>query len=557
MSHVTFRVNLSASVFPFATELWGRSIMVPQNDENFEKSVVSPSDLAKDKGIPQAFYMHNVIPTAQGYQAIGYDLLANPFPGSASDFNSAFFLQNSNGNRFIFVPANGRNYIFDKSQGGWLSFPFAANVVSPISPPLVTTAFINGQSYIFYEGLGCYIYNDAALSFDPVALAGLTVANITGLCAANGYMIAFSKSAHPAILYSNSSNPLDFAPSLITGAGGTDVQAISGTIVACLPIAGGFMIYCTKNVVAAVYTNNAQVPYNFDEVKGSGGISDPEQVSWEANLGEHHVWSNYGLQSLSLLTGAQDEFPELTHFLAGKLFEDFDEVSNTFSQTYLDNPLFTKLTVIENSYMILSYGVAQGLFTHAIVYDMNIARFGKCKINHIDCFQWNNPGSLGPITYGSLGQQTYASLGNLTYGQLLNLPPAPASARTTLAFLQSDGTVYRANLDFAETNTTGAPAAGVLLLGKYQYVRNQWYEHQWTDVENIRSALNFQMYLLPTLDGKTFLPAVTPTLIHQSPNSRRYASWTTGMNMSFLFKGAFNLTSILTDFTLGGDFNGF
>lgn len=553
MSHQSFRINLSAYSYPFATELWGRSIIVPQIDENYEVTLASKADISKDKGIPQAYYMHNVMPTAQGYQSISYDKIAEPITTGAVDFNAAFPIQNSNGNRFVFVPANGQNYIYDQEQGGWLSFPFSAGDISPINPPLVTTAFVNGQSYIFYEGYGCFVYNDAAVSFDTVALAGLSIPDITGICAANGYMIAFAKDAHPAILYSNSSDPTDFAPSLITGAGSTDVQAIAGKISVCLPIAGGFMIYCTKNVVSATYTNNAEVPFNFNEVQGSGGVTDPEQVSWQANLGTHFVWSAYGCQEMGLSGGATNAFPELTDFLAGKLFEDFNEVTLTFSQTYLTTPLKTRLTIIENSFMVLSYGIASPTFTHAIVMDMNLQRFGKFKINHVDCFQWNDPGSTGFIGWGQLGRQSWESLTTLRWVDLVAVPPDPSSARTTLAFLQDDGTVKKVNFDLSEVNNSGDEANGVLLLGKFQLSRNKFITHQWTDVENVQNGLNFEMYLIPTLDGKTLLPAVTPHLNRVSPNARRYGCLLTGQNVSMLFTGAFNLTTVIMDFTLAGD----
>jgi len=61
------------------------------------------------------------------------------------------------------------------------------------------------------------------------------------------------------------------------------------------------------------------------------------------------------------------------------------------------------------------------------------------------------------------------------------------------------------------------------------------------------------MYLLPTLDGKTFLPAVTPNLNIQGAKTRRYGARVTGQNISELFIGAFNLTALLIDFTQGGD----
>lgn len=552
MAHQSIRVNLAASAFPFATELWGRSIMVPGLDENYERTIATAADVSKDKGVPQAFYMHNVMPTGQGYQAIGYDQQATSF-GTAQNFNKTFSLQNPDGNRFLFVPANGTNYIYDPTNGGWQKFPFAAGVCSPINPPLVTVAFVNGQSFIFYEGIGCFQYDDGANTFTETTLAGITKADCTGICAANGYMIAFFKDFSPAFLYSNSGDPTDFVPSLITGAGGTDIQAIAGHIIAVLPIAGGCMVYCSKNIVAGVYTNNAEVPFNFNEVEGSAGITDIGQVSWPANLGFHMVWSGNGLLQVGLTGGASPVYPELTDFMAGQLFEDFDEDTLSFSQQYLTAPLNTQLTIVENAYMVLSYGVTAPIFTHAIVYDLTLQRFGKLKIPHVDCFNWNDPGFFGDITYGRVPSATYADFRTLMYSDLVDIPVTPSTPRTQLAFIDNTGMMDTVNFNLAERNNSFVEADGVILLGKYQLTRNKFITHQWTDVENVRGFLDFNCYVMITLDGKTLQPAVAMNLNRKTANSRRYAQLITGQNFSLLFTGAFNLTTVIIDVTENGD----
>jgi hypothetical protein len=203
--------------------------------------------------------------------------------------------------------------------------------------------------------------------------------------------------------------------------------------------------------------------------------------------------------------------------------------------------------------MVLSYGKALPTFTHAIVLDMNLNRFGKLKIDHTDCFQWNDPGSSGFISWAQFKNATWGSLTTITWGDLVAQLPAPSTARTTLAFLKVTGEVQRVNFDLSETQDL-AESSGVLLLGKYQYIRNKFFEFQWADVENVRAGLTFNMYLYPTLDGKTLLPAKQAVVNRNSGNSRRYASWTSGQNMSFLFMGAFNMTTVVCNFTLGGDF---
>lgn len=545
MSHQKMRCNLAATIFPFASPLAGRTIIVPQYDQNYEKTLVSSADTDKDKGIPQAVYMHNVMPVASGYQSIGYVEYLEAMDGDPTDFDAAFPIQNTDLARFIMVPSAGKNYLWDAQVGLWRS-------VSPITglPGNVTftTAFINGQSYMFYEATNCYVYNDSSKALDVITLAGLTVALITGICAANGYMIAFDDTS---VSWSSQTDPLDFVPSLVTGAGGGGVVDAKGRIICCLPISGGFIVYCEKNIVAARYTGNARYPYNFKELANSGGIQSPEQVSWQGNTAEHYAWTTAGLQKVDL-SACTNLVPEVTDFLSMLLFEDFDEITLMLSETYLDAPLNVKVAVISSRFLVVSYGVVLGIYTHALIFDLVLKRWGKVKVTHVDCFQWNAPNLYGALTYGQL-TMTYGGFGPLTtYADLGTSIQTPEIVRKTIAFMQQDGRVVSMNFDFSQPD-----ANGVLILGKFQFQRNKMIAFQTIEIENTyipdTPPSDFIHYLFPTLDGKTFLPAVSTTRIRNSPMSSKWGRMYTGQNVSSLFFGKFNLTSCIYDFTLGGD----
>lgn len=547
MAHQWVRCNLAAASFPFATTLMGRTIILPQFDMNFDRTVqATVPDVERDKGIPQAFYMHNCMPTAQGYQSIGYNNTVAPFVGK-TDFDSAFPIQNSATQRFLFVPAVGKNYIFDAVVGAWASVsPFPVGTVR--DSVIVTVATVQAQSYIYYANYGCFTYDSVLKVLTPVALAGLVAANTRGVCEANGFMIAWDGTT---VAWSNPAVPTDFVPSVLTGAGGGAVGDAMGQIIACLPISGGFLIYCEKNVVAAKFTSNFRAPFVLTEVPGSGGISSPEQVSWQANLAEHYSWTTVGLQKLSL-TQSAEIFPEATDFLAALIYEDFDEASLTFSMTYLSTPLSMKVALIGDRYVVMSYGVAYPNFTYALVYDLSLKRWGKLKINHRDCFQWNNPNLYGGLTYGQL-TMTYGGFGPITtYGDLLTSIQTPDVPKKTLAFLQQDGTVVVVDFDYSEED-----ANGVLMIGKFQHQRNKFLVHQSTDVETVRHGPvdmnNFKMYVIASLDGKDTLPPVLGVIQNYGALGRRYNKRITGMNFSDLFIGSFNLTSMLINYTLGGD----
>lgn len=538
MAHQWMRCNLASAIFPFATELWGRSIIVPQYDQNFDRLVNPAADKDKDKGVPQAYYMHNCMPTSQGYQAIGYNSLAASVVPAVTIFDQAFPFQTPTLDRFLFSPAGGKNYVYSYSDWGWRSVsPIAVGTLA--EDVVLTTAFIQAQTYFYYSNYGCLVYDHATPAMTPTVLTGLVAADIKGITAANGYMIAWGD---VDVSWSSLVDPIDFTPSLVTGAGGGSVGEASGRIIACLAITGGFLIYCEKNVVAAKYSGNIRFPFILQALPNSGGITTPADVSWQSNLADHYAWTTFGLQQLSL-TSCKLVFPELTDFLAARIFEDFNEDTLVFTTSFLSASLNVQVTAIAGRYVVCSYGVSSPDFTHALIYDTSLGRWGKFKIDHRDCFEWNFP-FPNNLTYDDLSVVTYERLDPFTYSDLLQ----NFAINKSIAFLQKDGTVKTVVLDLAQTT-----ANGVLMVGKFQFQRNKYIVHQSTDVENVIEGNSFDMYIVPSLDGKTLLPPVACYLQYDNSLSKRYLKRLTGLNFSGLFIGAFNLTSLLINFTLGGD----
>jgi hypothetical protein len=414
MAHQTMRVNLASVIFPFTSELWGRSVIVPQYDQNYERLLNSSADIGKDKGIPMACYLHNCLPTTEGYQSVSYDTNIQG-DGVITVFDKIFSLLQSSPNNahFLFSPSNGKNYVYDATVGHWAS-------VSPLLPgqigdnTIVTTAYIQGQTYIYYQGNGCYVYDQVAKVMTATVLVGLDPTQVIGLTASFGYMIAWSNST---IVWSNALTPTDFVPSLVTGAGGGGVNDVKGNIVCCVPVSGGFLVFCEKNVVSAKYTGNIRFPFIFKEISNSGGIESPDQLSVGSNSSEVLAWTSSGLQSFTLTT-CESVYPEATDFLAKLIFEDFDETTLVFTEQKLGAPLNVKITSISDRYTVISYAVAYPTFTHALVFDNVLKRWGKLKITHRAAFQWNAPNLFGSVTYGQLAATTYGQLAGITYGQL-------------------------------------------------------------------------------------------------------------------------------------------
>jgi hypothetical protein len=510
MSQQVYRGNLSAKVFPFVSEFFGRSIIVAGQDQNFNRQVTSTEDTDKDKGIPQLYYCHNVMPMAAGFQSVGYTSPVGGFPNE-TQFQNTFVLRDDAGIEVFFsVTVDGRCFALPFGNPSWLQI---TNLDSQqVRGRQVTTAFVNGKSYVYFAGVGCYKYNSITNLMEYVTLAGLTPSLVQGIVAASGYMIAWTKTN---IAWSSVTDPTDFVPSLTTGAGGGGVEAAKGPITGCISHQMGFMVYTIENCVAASYSGNSRYPFNYKEIVASGGLGSLDYIAYDAESGNHYAYTTSGLQLVSM-SATQTVLPDVTDFISGKYFEDFDENTNAFVRTTITGAMKKAINVVADRYLVISYGVNS--LTHALVYDITNKRFGKLKIPHVSCFEWK-----------------------------LLTPTVIETPRESLAFLQADGTIKI--VDFSYTSPT---ANGVMLLGKFQYVRSRQMQLQEVELDNIRSGANFSLSNYASLDGKT-LANPTPGFLNTSSDGyRSYYFHKTGVNHTLLFKGAFFCTSIVLTFNIHG-----
>lgn len=536
--------NISSNIFPFASELWGRSVIVPTYDEQYNRTLLSTDDPGYEKGVPQVYYMHNVMPTTLGYQSVGYNKVIDgiALPPSAV-LDTIFNIQTASQNRFLFCPAAGLNYIYDQQVGHWASVsPFATGTVP--SNVQVTTAFVNGETYIYYANYGCFKYDDTAKVLVAVTLTGLVAANIIAIAENNGYMLAITTSA---IAWSSITDPTDFVPSTTTGAGGGSVQENHGALRSIMSVAGGIIIYCEFNAVGGTYSGNSSFPFIYKELPSSGGIQDMSQVAWDTNADFHIVYGSNGIQKFTKTTSSLEYIPA-SDFLSGKLFEDFNDTTLTFSQQNLSTDLNTKVALVNARYLVFSYGVNAPIFTHALVYDMGYKRWGKLKIDHTACFDWNAPNAYGAITYDMLSTTTYDMLAATTYTSLANKVYDNLVMKRSLGFLQADGTIKIVNFDLSEDQ-----ADGVFIIGKFQFRRANWIQHQSTTIDTVDNDGTFSFYVFNSLDGKTLQPAVEGFPLYISSKTRKYNKAISGQNITLCCKGQFNLVSLTITFQMLGN----
>lgn len=583
MSQITARINLDARVFPFVSQNWGRTVMVPTSaDNNFNRQVQSTQDSDHDVGIPQAFYMHNCMPHAQGFQSVAYTGIVLAATGAEITFKYVRELKDNIGNYALLgICGDGKWYVRETS-GVW-TLVFTSSY--PTLP--VYSTYVNGITYVFQKNSGPQVYSWLTHTFTGVNFLGIDPSIIDGITSSFGYMVAWAavnggytvnliannttklsgynpftapfprvgdlvsgtfipvgttvtavdplngflyisvaatgtgittmiKQASPgAVYWSSTINELDFVPSLITGAGGGQVQGAQGLVTLCMPHTSGFIVYTTKNAVGAAYSGNARYPFNFNAIVGSGGVTDFTLVTQEGDTGNHYAYTTNGLQLISI-GSATTVLTDVTDFISGKLFEDFDDIAKTFSLTRLSNTMVKKITIVSARYLVLSYGILS--LTHALVYDLVTQRFGKLRTNHVFCFE------VAP---------------NVT-NVITDLP------RQAIGFLQQDGTVTV--LDFDVYNPA---SSGTLILGKYQYVRarNLILDNFW--LENIYNAATFSCTVMTSLDGKVISSLDIPYLQLNASGQSMYNVRSEGLNISLLLQGQFHIESGVLAFNPG------
>jgi hypothetical protein len=199
------------------------------------------------------------------------------------------------------------------------------------------------------------------------------------------------------IYWSSLSNYLDFKPSVTTGAGSGTPTGLQGRIVSVASILNGIVVYSTDNIIKGRATGNALYPYQFVESDTASGISHPDDIS----LGQHHyVNTSEGVVSITL-TGDSGVNAELTEFITSKVFEYWDWSTNKLVSERLISSVDIRMKSIQDRYLIISYKrKADNYYTHAIVYDIALKKFGKIAYPHLDVatFNFDVEGELRPIS---------------------------------------------------------------------------------------------------------------------------------------------------------------
>lgn len=527
------RLNIQSAFVPFLSTYIGDNVLrSTEYDKNFvvRNRFVGQTQQDLDIGIPVPTYGENILPSNLGWESVSYVTKIPPIPGGK--FDQIFNLKSGTENNVLYSPSQGKNYV--SYAGNWVAGAPDVNFAG-----MVTVAYTKLRSFILYQRQKVIEYNYANKAFAPVLLNGLDINNIDGITAANNALIAWNETT---IFWSSFIDPLDFTPSLSSGAGSQNPTQVRGTIIACLPAADGFIIYTTANAIAASWTDNIRYPWKFTEIKGSSGIVSPEHVTYESNYDGHFAWTVNGLQ-LVTKTGAKAVFTELTDFLTGNSVEEyigptpnqshlnFASGFNSNSQAWLlrsqgpqltqrfailKNP-WVKLSFIGARYFVLSYGYREeGQYDWAIVYDTSLNRYGKLKIRHVDAFNY--------VT------QSYEEV----------------TVKESIGFLKDTG-----QIDVVDFSLNGN-GLGILIYGRLREAHGKWIEISDIDIQTNKDDTP-TLVLFPTYDGLNPEVPEFPFLALDTRNKKHWNSRLAGANITLLIAGSFSLSSLEVGFKPLGD----
>ena len=524
MARTSVRFSTQGMAFPLLTSQSGRSVVDASGDLTYIPDMTAEGDIPVDRGVPGMYYAENVMPTAYGWASVGYNnLIVSP---AAGDFEDIVLIHGgepsgeevvSTGERTYFGVVNSagtKSLYYITAGGSWSAVAGAPTWTEDL--PL-TAAFVNGYSYIMVPHVGLYVFNVGTNTLVARTLAGITLTEIQGITATAGYLIIYTAIAS---FWSSVVDVEDFVPTDISGAGGGNIQELEGDIVYCKHNQLGFTVYSTSNVVNATYSGNSTYPFEFRALPGGGGVSTKHLVSEGEAQGYQYSLGTNGLQKVSPLNAAPAH-ATVTDFVNGSKFESFDYATNTLTTVEVSTSMARSVQAVANRFVIVSYANSPvAPYEYAIVIDTVLQRMGKLKLSHTRCLEFKS----------------------LLVGSALD-------AEGAIAFLQQDGTIV--SLDLSPQSAT---AQGVMLLGKLQLGHSRLTQLQEVEVENASTLDNFDLFDIPSVDGRTLGAAVSGYLNPADATSplKRYLFSNVATSHSLLFKGAFELVTILTSFNSHG-----
>lgn len=361
------------------------------------------------KNLPRVLSSVNVMPTKRGLSSLisrNYKTVNPAHLPTTLNPVRVVIVYDVAGAYTFYAHLSGHHYVVDPASDAWIDL--GADGLSSLKE---SHAFINGTSYVFKSNSGINTFDAAWAGFTTQTVQGITATSMEGICEALDYMIAWDIDT---VYWSAPAAPLDFRPivaTVSTGAGSAKLQELKGTIICCFGIAGGYLIYGTRNIVSAKWSGNSLNPWIFKEVAGSNGVHRFDHIAPYSTSRSHFVNGLNGIQEVNL-DQASNVLPELSSFLSGGLHYQSDGDGTYTARNSLVN-LEGKLTLISNRYLCVSYrqGGDSSTFSGVYIFDIELKQYGHVAVNHYDIFDFLDV-DAGPYTNGYwAGREAMGAIG--------------------------------------------------------------------------------------------------------------------------------------------------
>lgn len=474
--------DLLSAKFPYNYSELSSTVVINRGLESHRNapSGFHGAEAVQSEGIPQAYFMQNVMPSSRGFTSVAYTQMLASFPG-AEVVLEAFEIRGAPAGLALYAITETKQFIFDANVGAW------AELTTPTYDPGGTTiAHVKGITYIFILGSGLYTYDFINKVLKLETAIGLDVGEIKGIFSAGAVLGAWT--ADLRILWSSIFDPLDFDPlkGLSTGAGSTSVLAISSEIVSVLALGQDFIVYTATNAVSGRQTGNVQFPFTFAEVVGSCGIAHAYHVAHNSNAGLHIAYSASGFQQIGV---QQAEFiwPELSEGIHRGIRVTLDSLllQPKFEYTL---GVDVRLQFCSNRYLAVSLrdrniSTVNTAYTEAHIFDSQLNRWGRIVAPHACVIEHTLQVVEGVYTYDQLEADyiNYSALDTipvppLSYRQLDSAPiPVTAVPGANFGLVGTHGSVHvmapSQTAEFRGDNVGIDSAMPRIFLGKYKVVR--------------------------------------------------------------------------------------
>jgi len=482
--------DLTSREFPFNfNEL--SSTVVLNNGSELSRSTpnrFSGAQSEQQMGIPQGYYMENVVPISRGFASVSYKQTLPPIPGIVGVVKKYYELRGDTAGLALLAVTDTKQYVYDAYTVQWYDITVTSNSYSAIY-----VANVKEECYIFVTGDKVYRYDFGSRTLVPVTPTALDIGAMAGMFS-SGIILGFWDQNN-RIYYSSVFDPLDFVPSLSTGAGSQNVVSVVAKILTIESLGEDIIIYTNENASSGRATGDVQFPFFFKEIEGSEGAYSRDNIAYDSNAGLHLVWTGNAFQQVTV-TEATYIWPELRDGITRGLKITLDPLLEQPVVSYAGR-LDVRMQFCSNNYVAVSLReTGDSVFREVYVYDQTLQRWGRLVVDHM--FVFDNPivPLINGYTYAELEAEyaTYAAIDNhvppLIYFDIESgITRAENPPGINFAILGTDGRVHLAatseTANFRGDNVGITAAQPRIFLGRYKIDRDSGYMLEAVVVNNL------------------------------------------------------------------------